>query len=65
MQFIDTKLPSLSLGALTKPTREMVMILKEEAMSFPPGRYRVALLNEARALEKRIEKFNELDGKAD
>ncbi len=61
----NEKLPSLAFGMQTKPTREMVSILKEEAMSFPPGRYRVALLNEARALEKRIDKFNEMDGRND
>ena len=55
------KLTSLSFSPMTIPTIEMVMALKEEAMSFPPGRYRVALLNEARALEKRMDKLQEMD----
>lgn len=62
---MQKKLAPLMLGMQTKPTREMVMDLLDEAMSFPPGRFRVALLNQARALEKRLELFNELDGKHD
>jgi hypothetical protein len=62
---MQNKLTPLVLGPLTKPTREMISSLIEEAMSFPPGRLRVALLNQARNLEKRLEKFNELDGRHD
>ena len=60
---MNSELTPLSFGPLTVPTYEMVMALKDEAMSFLPGRFRVALLNEAKNLEKRIAKLREMDGR--
>ena len=57
------KLTSLSLGPATKPTYEMIDDLKKEAMSFPPGRFREALLNTAKRMQERLDKLDEMDRK--
>lgn len=58
---MNDKLPTLALGIGNKPTWEMVVSAYKEAESYPPGRYRMAWIKEAKRLEKRIKEIDDLD----
>ena len=56
-------MPTLSLGIDSTPTQEGINFIKAEAMAFPPGNLRVALLNEAKRMKTRMNYLNDLDDK--